>query len=225
MTEEEIIEWQRGRQDQFRRVPESGRMVSYRNKQFVVYKNVFWPFEDSEPLVNNFHIGAGFSVLDVGTGSGVIAVFAAYRGAGRVVAIDINPQAVRTAKTNSDLHGFSEVIDVRISNVFEQIGPDEHFDVITANLPWLDKSASDLVEASHWDTHFDANRRLLSGVRSHLKPHGRIFLAQGNYGALGKIYSLAEQNSLVVRKIGEKTYSRDQSLHFYAFELTPEDRS
>ena len=101
-------QWQIQRQQLFKSVPPEGRMVSYLDKEFWVYPNTFWPFADSLPLVRNFSVMPGESVLDVGTGSGLIGIFACYKGAGKVLGVDINPAAIRSATHNAQAHGFAD---------------------------------------------------------------------------------------------------------------------
>ncbi len=55
----------------------------------------------------------GDAVVDVGTGSGVLAVAAALLGAGRVFALDVDPAAVRAAAENADLNGVADRVAVR----------------------------------------------------------------------------------------------------------------
>lgn len=70
-------------------------------------------------------------VLDVGTGSGILAIAAAALGAQEVVACDIDPQACVTARENIIQNGCEEVISVTDS-LLEELGYD--FDVILANI-------------------------------------------------------------------------------------------
>ncbi len=72
---------------------------------------------------------AGRSVLDVGTGSGILAVAAAKRGAARVVAVDTDPLAVRAATDNAQRNGVR--VEVREGSAGEVEGT---FDVVLANL-------------------------------------------------------------------------------------------
>ena len=51
-------------------------------------------------------------VLDLGTGTGILAISSAYLGAKEIWAIDLNPLAVKTARTNVMLNGFSGAIKV-----------------------------------------------------------------------------------------------------------------
>lgn len=71
----------------------------------------------------------GASVLDVGTGSGLLAIAAAKLGAGRVAGNDNDPVAVRVALENAAANGVS--LDLNARDVAAQRGP---FDVILANI-------------------------------------------------------------------------------------------
>lgn len=51
-------------------------------------------------------------VLDLGTGTGILSIAAAYLGAERVVALDLNPLCVKTARKNVALNGLGKVIEV-----------------------------------------------------------------------------------------------------------------
>ena len=73
--------------------------------------------------------------LDMGTGSGIGAVFAARRGY-RVVGVDLNPEAVRCARVNALLNGLEDRIEVRAGDLF---GPvlGERFDLVLFNPPFF----------------------------------------------------------------------------------------
>lgn len=216
---DEITKEQIHMQECFRSVPSGGKYIEYLGKRFIVYKNVFWPFEDSKPLVENYRIDPGNSVLDVCTGSGVIAVFSACKGAKKVVALDVNPDAVKTAIENARQHGFADIIDVRLSDMFDALRDDEQFDVITGNLPFRNKIATNYGESSQWDTGLKVHRRFFSKVNRYLKPNGRIYFSQANFGAVDEMKQLAEASGFAVRRIGQKIM-RDNPKIFYAFELT-----
>ncbi len=67
-------------------------------------------------------------VLDHGTGTGVLAIFAKRLGATKVVAVDIDEKSVANAKENAALNG--ETIDVRLGST----PPEGPFDLILANI-------------------------------------------------------------------------------------------
>jgi len=221
VTERELAEITRTQielQDKFRKVPAEGKIVSYLGKEFIVHRGVFWPHPDSMPLVENYRIELGESVLDVCTGSGVLAIFSAYKRAGKVVALDKNPEAVRAARENAARHGFATTIDVRLSYMFGALSREETFDVITGNLPFRNKEAADRVEASMWDTNLSAHRRFFQSVEEHLNPNGRIYLSHANYGAVDEMKAMAAARGFTVQLIGEKPIEGTPRI-FYAFEL------
>jgi ribosomal protein L11 methyltransferase len=75
----------------------------------------------------------GGKLLDVGTGTGILAIAAAALAPGsRVVAIDIDPQAVEVARDNAAINGVSDSIEVLESQPLELAG--RGFDVVVANL-------------------------------------------------------------------------------------------
>ncbi len=71
----------------------------------------------------------GLRVLDVGTGSGILAIGAAKRGAREVVGVDTDPLAVRAAKENAETNGVA--LDARVGSAADIDGS---FDVVLANL-------------------------------------------------------------------------------------------
>jgi ribosomal protein L11 methyltransferase len=77
----------------------------------------------------------GASVIDVGTGSGVLAIAAWRLGATRVVGIDVDPDAVASARESADLNAAASGIDLRVADfqagALELGGP---CDLVTANL-------------------------------------------------------------------------------------------
>jgi ribosomal protein L11 methyltransferase len=73
---------------------------------------------------------AGDRVLDMGCGSGVLAVVAVRLGASRVVAVDISPEAVSATRHNAALNGVSDRIDARLGSEV----PEGTHDLVVANI-------------------------------------------------------------------------------------------
>lgn len=71
-------------------------------------------------------IRGGETVIDVGTGSGILAIGAAKLGAARVLALDLDPVAVSSASQNVALSGLSDVIEVRKSDLLGILKEREH---------------------------------------------------------------------------------------------------
>ena len=67
-------------------------------------------------------IQPGAAVLDLGTGSGILAIAAAKLGAGRVLAVDNDPVAVQTARGNVAVNGVQEIVSVVCGSLAEASG-------------------------------------------------------------------------------------------------------
>lgn len=78
------------------------------------------------------NITGGETVIDVGTGSGILAIGAAMMGAGDVLAIDIDPDACRVAKENVAHNGVSETVRVQEGNLLDRVN--ESCDICVANI-------------------------------------------------------------------------------------------
>ncbi|MEU0743335.1 HemK2/MTQ2 family protein methyltransferase [Streptomyces sp. NPDC006134] len=97
---------------------------------------MYAPQEDTELLagaLSDEPLPAGADVLDVGTGSGALALRAARRG-GRVTAVDVSRRAVCAARLNAVLAGLP--VRVRRGNLFEPVRG-ESFDLVLANPPYV----------------------------------------------------------------------------------------
>jgi HemK-related putative methylase len=117
-------------------------------------------------------------VLDMGTGSGVCAVFAAHH-ARRVVGVDINPAAVRCARINALLNNLAHKIEVRHGDLFEPVRG-EQFDLILFNPPFVRGTPRDTRDGA-WRSN-DVAERYAAGLRTHLKPGGMALVLLSTFG-------------------------------------------
>ncbi|HYN90029.1 MAG TPA: HemK2/MTQ2 family protein methyltransferase [Ardenticatenaceae bacterium] len=117
-------------------------------------------------------IRPGSEVLDMGTGSGVGAIFAA-RWASRVVAVDVNPEAVRCARINALLNRVEATVEVRQGDLFAPV-EGERFDLVLFNPPYYPGEPRDRLDLA-WRSD-DVRRRFASGLEAVLAPHGRALV-------------------------------------------------
>ncbi len=107
-------------------------------------------------------VAAGDLVADLGCGSGILAIAAARLGAGRVVALDIDEQAVRLARENVRRNGVADQVRVTEGSIseLESAGTARGFELILANI--RASVLEDLIQA---------------GVSRHLASDGRIVMS------------------------------------------------
>ncbi len=162
---------------------------------------VYPPAEDTFLLLDGLRV-EGDRALEVGTGSGIVAVFCALEGA-RVVCTDVNPHALRCARASARLNGVE--VEALRADMFEGIRG--RFDLVVFNPPHLPTAPSDLTQ-DPWldaalcggpDGHTVA-RRFLAGLPDHLERDGRAYFVLCDRGA----GPLPSRPGLVVRESAER---------------------
>lgn len=80
------------------------------------------------------HLTPGMKVLDMGTGSGILAIAAARLGAGPVLALDIDPMAVKAARANAAANKVEHIVRVEPGSLPKLEPHDQAFDIILVNI-------------------------------------------------------------------------------------------
>ena len=161
----------------------------------------------------------GGSVLDLGTGSGIAAIAAARAGAGRVVAVDLNPAAVRCAAANVRRYGLADRVDVREGDLFAPVAR-ERFDRIISNPPEFRRTPRTPAEAAYLGgPQYEWLDRFAAGAAAHLTPGGGCLLVLGDAADVGTILAHLRAPGWRLREVA----GRDiwvEMLYIYA--MTPE---
>jgi SAM-dependent methyltransferase len=115
---------------------------------------------------------AGRRVFDIGTGSGVLALLAAKRGAREVMATDLDPRAVACARENALRLGLSDRVRVLECDLY----PEGRADLVLANPPWLPAEPRTRLDRAVYDPDSNFLARWLAGLREHLVANGQGWL-------------------------------------------------
>ena len=127
-------------------MPLTSKKVYFADRVFYVPTNVYEPAEDSFLFAENLVVGNGDRVVDMGTGCGILGIVAAAR-ASEIVAVDINPYAVLSAKRNAAVSHVSHKMSFIRGNLFASLRKTGLFDLILFNAPYL---PSEEGERSSW---------------------------------------------------------------------------
>ena len=158
--------------------PRARKMVHTRvaGLRLEVFPGVFHPrYFGSSPILARFVDSLplrGKSFLEVGCGSGVVALCAARRGAD-VTAVDINADAVSCTIANAAANGLK--VDCRYGDVFSTVG-NMKFDVIAWNPPYLPGVPKSVQKAAFFGGEdFEVMRRFARELRDHLNSDGAAY--------------------------------------------------
>jgi release factor glutamine methyltransferase len=112
------------------------KKVYFKDHVFLVDEHVYEPDEDTFLLAEKMTVTEDDTVLDMGTGCGILAVLAAEKTK-NVLAVDINPYAIQCASRNAETNGVKERIEFRHGDLFQPIKQNENFSLILFNAPYL----------------------------------------------------------------------------------------
>lgn len=180
-------------------------------RKYYVNEHVMAPTPETERLCET---ALGFlslrklespQVLDVGVGSGVIALtMAAECESARVTALDVSAEALEVARRNAEELDVTERVTFRESNFFSALDSNERFDLILSNPPYIrevdyagldpEVMADPKIAMTSGDDGLDAIRVIVREAPRFLKPDGRIMFEIG-YGQAELVAELTERDS------------------------------
>lgn len=159
--------------------------------------NVYVPAEDSYLLADNLEIEYGMSVLEIGTGSGIVAMYAS-RLTDNITVTDVNFDACELARKNFQANNI-ENIEILFGNLFEPL-ENRKFDVILFNTPYLPTEEGEVIDDTlnyAFDGGLNGRKVIdlfLNELKSHLNDGGIVQMIQsslsGNEETLAKLDEL-----------------------------------
>jgi len=181
----------------------------------IVNPGVFPPATDTKLLASHIHITPGERILDLTTGSGIFSIIAGLQGA-TGIAVDINPVAVSNASENIATHRVQ--IKAIQSDLFTNV-PDEQFDQIFANGPFIEGIISDPLDYACYGAKAFL-KGLFSGVRKRLKSTGKLLIVMSEWSDLNYFFTTIKSNNLRPTLIAIKD-SEDGERRYRLYEIIP----
>jgi release factor glutamine methyltransferase len=177
--------------------------VDFCGRIFKCDRRALIPRPETEQLIEQaLTYRAPASILDVATGSGVIALsLALERPDARVTATDISPEALNLARENAELLG---VRSLRFEEADLLPAGTEAFDLITANLPYIpsreipnlsrEVQHDPVLALDGGEEGLDLIRRFIPSAAARLAPGGLILLEIGHGQSIAVMECLAGHN-------------------------------
>ena len=161
---------------------------------------VYIPSDDTFLLAENLEIKEGQSVLEIGTGSGLVSMYASLL-TDDVTATDINYNALELAEKNFKLNNIN-TIRLEFGDLFEPV-KNEKFDVILFNTPYLPTDSDDIINDDlnyAFDGGLDGRKvidRFIDQVSNHLNDKGIVQIIQSSLSDNDRTLDMFDRNGFV----------------------------
>ena len=161
---------------------------------------VYIPSDDTFLLAENLEIKEGQSVLEIGTGSGLVSMYASLL-TDDVTATDINYNALELAEKNFKLNNIN-TIRLEFGDLFEPV-KNEKFDVILFNTPYLPTDSDDIINDDlnyAFDGGLDGRKvidRFINEVSNHLNDKGIVQIIQSSLSDNDRTLDMFDRNGFV----------------------------
>ncbi len=183
--------------------------AAFRMLDLAVDPRVLIPRPETEVLVGEVLAWAAgrelseASALDLGTGSGAIALSLALEGSfSRIVATDASAPALEVARANAAAAALDAHVEFREGELFAPLGEGDFFDVVVSNPPYVSDGEGRVLQAevADWEPTMalmggpdglDLIRGIITGAGEHLLPGGLLALEVG-LGQAGPVVALLE---------------------------------
>jgi len=196
------------------------RRVRVLGRTFRINRHVFSPrpYLTSKFMARHLRFEPGDAVLDMGTGSGIQAIVAAATAA-RVVAVDINPKAVRLARENARANGVADKVTVLEGDLFAPVGP-ERFDAILLNPPYLEGRVRSLLDHAMFDPGRKLHRRFFAEAKAFLTPGGCVLMVCSSLADPAQALAIADELGWDVALVRRKRVLGET---LFLYRLTPRE--
>ncbi|GAA0472531.1 MULTISPECIES: 50S ribosomal protein L11 methyltransferase [Streptomyces] len=165
------------------------------------------------------------SFLEVGCGTGIVAVSAALAGCDRVTALDISEQAVRNTAVNAARHRVTDRVRAVHSDLFDGLVPGDRHDTVYWHSNFVlappDYRYATMHERAYVDPGYRAHRRYLAEAPSYVTAEGRVLLHFSERGDFASLEALAEDCGRRLQVLRNRTVREGtESVEHFLLEIT-----
>ena len=185
----------------------SNRKVFYSDCEFNVLDSVYEPAEDSFLFADNLEVCEMDVVADIGTGCGILGIIAAKK-ARKVLAVDVNPHALRCAKENARLNRVADRMSFVCGDLLRPVKIGQKFDAIIFNPPYLPIKNEDRSWLSYaWSGGTNGRQvidRFLDEAPKYLRRRGQILLMQSSLSGIEKTLQRLAKRGMDVSVVAKR---------------------
>ncbi|MCQ2738264.1 MAG: class I SAM-dependent methyltransferase [archaeon] len=183
---------------------------------------VYIPSDDTFLLAENLEIKEGQSVLEIGTGSGLVSMYASLL-TDNITATDINFNALELAEKNFKLNNIN-TIKLEFGDLFEPI-KNEKFDVILFNTPYLPTDSEDIIN-DDLNYAFDGGlngrnviERFLNEAPNHLNDKGIIQMIQSSLSDTEKTLDMLDNLGFIAEVAKSERFFFEEIVLINAYKI------
>lgn len=196
-------------------------MFHYLDLEIETHPRVYDPAEDTYLILDSLEFNSNDKIFEIGAGCGIISLYCAKLGAD-VVCSDINPFATDLVRENYEKNKdkIKGTIDIRQGDLFSVLKPDEKFEIIVFNPPylptkrdqrtdgWFDKAVDGGIDG------LSATKPFIEGLNKHLKKHGRAYFISSSLSDVKKLEKIISKNAFKSQILNSKKFI-DETLDVY----------
>ncbi|MCZ6701465.1 MAG: methyltransferase [Ignavibacteria bacterium] len=206
----------------FKKYLSSVRYFKYKDIKVKILPGVFHPgFFFSTKILLKYLASeklADLKFLELGAGSGLIAIFAAKKGAS-VTASDISPTAIENLKINTDLNEVT--FEVIHSDLFEGINKTQ-FDLIVINPPYYPKTPREEKDFAWFcGENFEYFKTLFSQMEVYIHDNSKVIMILSEDCDLNQILEISDKNNFSMEQLEKSKHWGETNYLFQIKKIVP----
>lgn len=171
-----------------------------------VWKGVYPPSDDTFLVLDNLKLDGGELVLDIGTGTGVLAIKCALMGC-YAVGIDINRVAIKNAQFNAKTNNVERSTSFLCSDATSALRDNCEFDVVIMNPPYLPSTGIPSIDDPSWNGGLNGTsliQKVVKEVHRVLSRNGKLYFVVSSLSKYDDVFSYLRSMNLQPVIVAEK---------------------